>query len=131
MATKRAVQHPVPHSSGAMGDRIFLPLVPCDTDTRVAAPMMPPARGDIVAQVAFIGDSVMKPHTGPHAFGLIAVPLLDRPVPNSAEKRLAIDNFQPVTRKTRTAFLAFALIAAAVSFVAVPVSYAIHRHLHP
>ena len=73
----------------------------------------------------------MKPLTGPHAFGLISVPPFDRQAPNSGKKYLAIDKSQPTTKKTRAAFLTFALIAAAVSFAAVPVSYAIHRHLHP
>jgi hypothetical protein len=72
----------------------------------------------------------LKPLTGPHAFGLISVPLLDRTASNSGVKLLAIEKSQPTSRK-RAAFLTFALIAAAVSFAAVPVSYAIHRHLHP
>ena len=74
----------------------------------------------------------MKPLNGPHAFGLISVPLLDRPVSTGSEQRLTIDKPEPASRKTgRAAVLALVLIAVAASFASVPVSYAIHRHLHP
>jgi len=73
----------------------------------------------------------LMPLTGPHAFGLVSAPLLDRNASNSGVKLLAIEKSQPTSRRPSAAFLALALIVAAVSFAAVPVSYAIHRHLHP
>ena len=72
----------------------------------------------------------MKPFIGPHAFGLISVPLRDSPASNGSEQRLTIDKPHAAPRKTgKTAVMALVVIAVAASFAAVPVSYAIHRHL--
>ena len=74
----------------------------------------------------------MKPIAGPHAHGLISVPLRDGPVSSASEQRLTIDKPQPASRKTgKAAVLAVVLVAVAASFASVPVGYAIHRHLHP
>ena len=74
----------------------------------------------------------MKPFTGPHAFGLISAPLRDSPAYNGSEQRLTIDKPHAAPRKTgKAAVMALVVIAAAALFAAVPVSYAIHRHLHP
>ena len=74
----------------------------------------------------------MKPLTGPHAFGLISAPLRNNPASNGSEHRLTIDKPHAAPRKTgKAAVMALVLIAVAASFAAVPVSYAIHRHLQP
>jgi hypothetical protein len=75
---------------------------------------------------------VMKPLPGPHAFGLISVPLHDNPTSNGSEQRLTIDKPHVAQRRIgRAAVMAIVVMAAAASFAAVPISYAIHRHLHP
>ena len=72
----------------------------------------------------------MKPLTGPHAFGLISAPPRDNPASNGSEQRLTIDKPHAAPRKTgRIAVMTLLVIAVAASFVAVPVSYAIHWHL--
>jgi hypothetical protein len=74
----------------------------------------------------------MKLLTGPHAFGLISVPLNNSNVANRSERRLANEKPLPDSKKKcRAAILALVLIAVAASFSVAPVSYAIHRHLHP
>ena len=73
----------------------------------------------------------MKHFTGPHAHGLISVPLPNRSASNGSV-RLTIDTPRSAPKKSRqSAIVAVVLIAVAASFAAVPVSYAIHRHLHP
>ena len=67
---------------------------------------------------------------GPHAFGLISVPPRDSPDSNGSEQRLTIDKPHTApTRTGKTAVMALVVITVAASFAAVPVSYAIHRHL--
>jgi hypothetical protein len=81
----------------------------------------------------------MMRQTGADPLGLVPVPLRDSHASGSCShgQRLATDmsGSEGMTtatgRTTKVAFLAIVLITLAVSFVAVPVSYAIHRHLHP
>ena len=98
-----------------------------------------PVQTPIAVAVAFIGDAVMKSFSSPHTLGLVSVPLHHAHASGSSscrEQRLAPDTLGSesanATRKSRKpALLAIALIATAVSLATVPVSYAIHRHLHP
>ena len=81
----------------------------------------------------------MKPLTDADSLGLVPVPLRDVHASSSngcGERRLTTDMLgsEPTTSTGKTgkaaAFLAIAVIAVAVAIMAVPVSHAIHRHLH-
>jgi len=78
----------------------------------------------------------MKPLTDADPLGLVPVPLRDASASSSGcDRRLTTDKLgsEPATSTgtaRKIAFLAIVLTAVAVSFAAVPVSHAIHRHLH-
>ena len=80
----------------------------------------------------------MKPLTDADSLGLVPVPLRDASASSSSrgcDRRLTTDKLgsEPATSTgtaRKIAFLAIVLTAVAVSFAAVPVSHAIHRHLH-
>ena len=85
----------------------------------------------ILAGRCFHRGQAMKHFTGPHSHCLISVPLPNRSASNGSV-RLTIDTPRSTPKKSRqSAIVAVVLIAVAASFAAVPVSYAIHRHLHP
>jgi hypothetical protein len=111
--------------------KTFLLPVPCDTARRRSDLHYPRHQSKICCPRRFHRGCVMKHSTGPHAFGLISVPLRDSPASIGSEQRLQID--RPVRNSKRTgkaACMVIILMAVATSFAAVPVSYAIHRHLH-
>ena len=111
----------------------FYILFPAIQQERARIPILPiPGRAIFAAKRRFHRGRVMKPLTGPHAHGLISVPLRDSPASSGSEQRLAIETPHTASRSTgKAAVLAVVLIAIAASCAAIPVSYAIHRHMQP
>lgn len=79
----------------------------------------------------------MRPLTGPHAFGLMSVPLRNTGASHSRDysvQRLTADAWGPApvpsSRKCKNAALLAAALIAVASVATVPVSYVVHRHLH-